>query len=73
MEERGIKRRREKIVWFLFHAKYYSGNQIKINAMGGAWYAFSGEDRCIEFFLLLESLKERSRLEDLRVDWRKML
>jgi hypothetical protein len=48
-EEIGSKRRREKIVWFLFHAKYYSGDQIKINAKGVAWYVFSGEDKCIEF------------------------
>jgi len=48
-EDRGIKWRREKIVWFLFHAKYYSGRQIKINAKGGAWYAFSWEDKCIDF------------------------
>jgi len=49
MEERGSEMRREKNVWFLFHAKYYLGNRIKLNAMGGAWYAFSGEDNCIEF------------------------
>jgi hypothetical protein len=48
-EERRSKRRREKIVWFLFHAKYYSGNQIKISTMCGACYVFSGEDKCIGF------------------------
>jgi len=48
--------------------KYYLGNQINNNAMGGVCSMYWGEERSI-----LEFYGERNNLEDIRVDGRIIL
>jgi len=53
--------------------KYYSGDQIKKNAMGKACGTYGRLVRCTQGFLVGGDLRESDHLEDLSVDGRIIL
>ena len=48
--ERDISIRKHTSVFYVLLTKYYSGDQIKKNWMGGARSTYRGEESCIKGF-----------------------
>ena len=56
----------------VFFTKYYSGDQIKNNEMGGTCGTYGEQERCIGYRVLVGKHEGKRPLENLGADGRKV-
>jgi len=61
-----VKKTTQRGTLFFLLTKYFSGNEIERNEMGGACGTCGGQER--SYRILVGDLRERDHLEDLGVD-----